>query len=130
MVSALVTYSVGQCCIIRFLVKEKVKPPKIHHELSLQYGDEMLSHASAYDRYSKFSEGSKEIANLLHVHILSTAVCCVNICLVKELILGNRQITVCSTAFTSGICVRSVETVIHEHLLFKKVCMPGWSQRC
>jgi hypothetical protein len=97
-------------------VKGKVKPAEIHHELSVQYGEEMLSHASACDWHSKFSEGSKEILNLLNVQIQSTAICCMNICLVEELILGNRRIAVRGTASDSGICIRSVETVIHERV--------------
>lgn len=114
MVSGLIIYSVGQCCIIRFLVKEKVKPAEIHYELNVQYGKEMLPCSSACGLYRKFSEDCKEIRNLLHVRIQPTAVCCVNICLMKELILGNKWIPVHITAFNSGMCVRSVETVIHE----------------
>jgi hypothetical protein len=70
----------------------------------------------------KFSEGHREISDLLHAHIEPEAVCDVNICCVKELILGSRQITACDIAFSSGISVGNVEAVIHEYLLLKKVC--------
>jgi hypothetical protein len=69
----------------------------------------------------KFSEGRREVSKLKHGHILPTAVCNVNIPCVKKLILGKRSITVCDTASNSGMSV-SVETNIHEHILFKKAC--------
>jgi hypothetical protein len=50
-----------------------------------------------------------------------TAVSDVNICHDEELIFGNRQITVCDIASNSSISIGSVETIIHEHLLLKKV---------
>jgi hypothetical protein len=61
MVSDLVTPSAEQHCIIRILVKEKVKPAEILCRLNAQYGEETMSHTSVYDWYSKFSEGCKEV---------------------------------------------------------------------
>jgi hypothetical protein len=52
-----VTLSVEQCCIIRFLVKEKVKLAEIIRGLSAQYGEETLSRASVYDWCNIFFEG-------------------------------------------------------------------------
>jgi hypothetical protein len=45
-----------------------------------------------------------------------------NTCCIEELILRNRQITICDITSNSGITVRSVETIVLEHLFFKKVC--------
>jgi hypothetical protein len=45
MASDLVIPSVEQCCIIKFLMKEKVKPAEILCKLNAQYGEETLSHA-------------------------------------------------------------------------------------
>jgi hypothetical protein len=42
-----------------------------------------------------------------------------NIPCVEELIVRSRQITVYDIASNSGISVESVETIIHEHLLFE-----------
>jgi hypothetical protein len=42
----------------------------------------------------------------------------VNICLVEQLILGNKQITVYDIASNISI---SVEKIIHEHLMFNRV---------
>jgi hypothetical protein len=65
MASDLITPCVEQCCIIKFLVKEKVKPAEILHRLNAQYGEETLSHASVCDWHNKFSEGHKEASELM-----------------------------------------------------------------
>jgi hypothetical protein len=49
MASDPVTPSVDQCHIIKFLMKEKVKPSKIRRGLNEQYEEETLSHANIYD---------------------------------------------------------------------------------
>jgi hypothetical protein len=54
-----VTAGVEQHCIIKFLVKEKVKPAEIHR----------MSCASVCDWCNEFFEGHKEVLNLLHAHI-------------------------------------------------------------
>jgi hypothetical protein len=50
--------------ITKFL--EKVKPAEILHRLKSQHGDKSLLHASVYDWYRMFSEGHKEVSNLLN----------------------------------------------------------------
>jgi hypothetical protein len=97
-------------------VKEKVKAAEILHRLSAQYGEETQSHADVYDWYSKFPEICKEILNIPHAHIQPIAICDVNVCFIKELIWGDRQIAVHDTVTNNGINVGTVETIIHVHL--------------
>jgi hypothetical protein len=47
----------------------------------------------------------------------------VNIHHVRQSVLGIRQITLYNTATNNGTNVEGVETVIHEHFLFKNVCI-------
>jgi hypothetical protein len=47
--SDLVTPSIEQYCIIKFLVKENVKSAEILHRLNPQYGEETLSFVSVHD---------------------------------------------------------------------------------
>jgi hypothetical protein len=44
-----VTFNVEQHCIMRFIVKEKLKPGEIFHKLNAHNGEETLSHASVCD---------------------------------------------------------------------------------
>jgi hypothetical protein len=61
MASEVVTPRIEQCCIIKFLVKESVKPAEILHRLNTQYGEETPSHASVCDWHSKFADGCKGV---------------------------------------------------------------------
>jgi hypothetical protein len=70
----------------------------------------------------KFFKGCKEVLSLAHAHVQSTVAHDVNIHNAEGLILRNR-ITVHDIASNNGIIVGNVETIIHEHLLFKKVCL-------
>lgn len=47
----------------------------------------------------------------------------------KEVILGKWWITVCYTASNNGMSVWNVETIIHEHIIFKKACAQ-WIPKC
>jgi hypothetical protein len=50
--------------------------------------------SSVYDWYKKFSESHKEVFKLLHAHVQPITVPDVNICHVKELILGKANYSV------------------------------------
>jgi hypothetical protein len=80
-----------------------------------------VSHASVCVWYSKFSKGNEEALNLLHAHVHPAALCDVNICGIKELILGNRRITMHDISCDSDIRVGSLETIMDEHMFFKNV---------
>jgi hypothetical protein len=45
-----------------------------------------------------------------------------NICHVKEPVLGIRQIRVYNFGASNRTSVENVETVIHKHFLFKNMC--------
>jgi hypothetical protein len=96
-------------------VKEKVKPAKILCSLNADNEEETLSCVSVYDWKDKSPEGHKEVLNLSHILVHPTAVFYVNICNIRQLIVGNKQITLHDIASNSGICVGSVVTIIHEH---------------
>lgn len=56
----IVTPSVEQCCVIKSLMNDEVKPEEICHRLHAQYGKETLSHTSVCDWYSKFLKAIKK----------------------------------------------------------------------
>jgi hypothetical protein len=49
MASDLLTPSVEQRCVIKFIVREEVKPIEIPRRLNAQYGEETLTYAGLYD---------------------------------------------------------------------------------
>jgi hypothetical protein len=74
--SDLVNPGVEQYYIIKYPVKEKMKPAKILHRLKAQYGEETLSWTCVYDWNNRFSEGCKQVSNLPHAHTQSGCVQC------------------------------------------------------
>lgn len=70
----------------------------------------------------RFSESHEQVTNWPHGYVQRTAVTDMNIHHIEELILENRRIKVCDTASKVCTSAGSVKTVIHEHLLLKKVC--------
>jgi hypothetical protein len=63
MASDPITTSAEQHCVIKFLVKENVKPAEILPSPSAENGKEIPSHTSVYHRCNKISEGHEEVAN-------------------------------------------------------------------
>jgi hypothetical protein len=90
MKSNLAFLSVEQRCIIKFLVKEKVKPAVILRMLNVQYGYDTLSSAGVPPHA------------LVHP-------------------IADRRIAERAITCNSGISIGSVETIIHEQFLFKKI---------
>jgi hypothetical protein len=121
MASNPVTRSVEQRCINKFLIKEEVKPAEILRRLSSQYGEEILSRASVCNWCSSFCEGREQVANRQHAQVQLIAVTDVNIRRVEVLILERRRIAVRDIASKVCASAGNVETMKHEHLLFKKV---------
>jgi hypothetical protein len=80
-----------------------------------------LSHGGMYDWCLRFSESYREVFNVFSAHFQLASVHDVNISCV-ELILRNRRTTVHDVASNCGISVENFEKIIHEHILFKKVC--------
>jgi histone-lysine N-methyltransferase SETMAR len=122
MAASSVSATVEQRCVIKFLVKENVKPAEILRRLQAQYGEQTMSRATVYEWCEQFREGRELVTNEAHGHIRPTAVTPVNIARVEQVILQNRQVTVRDIAAEVNISVGSVETIIHEHLRFRKVC--------
>lgn len=117
-----VPVDVKQRCIIKFLVKEKVKPAEVLRRLEAQFGEQTLSRERVYDWCRQFSKGRSLVTNDPHRNFRPTAVTPANIARVEQVILDNRRITVQNIAAEMHISVGSVETIISDHLHFPKVC--------
>ena len=122
MAASSVSVAVEQRCVIKFLVKEKVKPAEIFRRLQAQYGEQTMSRTRVYEWCEQFREGRELVTNEAHGHIRPTAVTPVNIARIEQMILENRRVTVRDIAAEVNISVGSVETIIHDHLRFRKIC--------
>jgi len=107
---------------MKFLVNEGVKPADIYRRLQAQYGDETLSRNKTFEWYKHFKEGSTSVTDDPgHGGSRPTAVITVNIQRMERLILDNRRVTCREIAQETNLSVGTVNTIIHEHLHFRKV---------
>jgi hypothetical protein len=73
-----------------------------------------------------FLKAARErVASRPHGHVQPTAVTDANIRPMEKLTFEKRRLKVCDIASKVCISAWSVETIIHENVLFKKVC-PRW----
>jgi len=108
--------------MMKFLVNEGVKPADIYRRLQAQYGDETLSHSKTFEWCKCFKDGRTSISDDPgHGGSQPTAVIPVNIQRVERLILDNRCITCHEIAQETNLSVGTVNTIIYEHLHFRKV---------
>ena len=113
--------SVAQRIIIKFLSKEGVKPIEILNRLRSQFGNETLSKSQVCKWHRSFSSGRNEVENLTHPRRPKTSITHENIKGVEGLIKHDRRITIDEIAFSVGISHGSVQAIIQDHLLFRKV---------
>lgn len=116
-----VPVSVAQRIIIRFLVNEGVKPSEVLTRLQAQFGDDTLSKTQVFDWATKFWDGRDRVENENHKQRPATSVNEDNIQAVRELVEGDRRITVANIASEVGISVGSVHTIVSDTLGYSKV---------
>ena len=117
-----VSVCMEQRVVMKFLVNEGVKPADIYRRLQAQYGDETLSRSKTSEWCKCFKDGHMSVSDDPgRGGSQLTAVIPVNTQCVKRLILDNRCITCRDIAQGTNLSVGTVNTIIHEHLHFRKV---------
>jgi len=117
-----VSVCMEQHVVMKFLVNEGVKPADIYSRLHAQYSDETLSCSKTFEWCERFKDGCTSISDDPgRGGSQPTAVIPVNIQCVERLILDNRCITCREIAQETNLSVGTVNTIIHEHLHFRKV---------
>ncbi|KAM9439909.1 prothymosin alpha-B isoform 1-T1 [Clarias gariepinus] len=113
--------SMKQRIVMKFLVKEGVKPIDIYRRLQAQYGIQALSRSKTFDWCKRFKEGRTSVNDDPgRGGSGPTAVIPVNIQRVENLILENPLITCRQIAEETHLSVGTVHTIIHERLHFRK----------
>ena len=117
-----VSACIEQRVVMKFLVNKGVKPADIYRRLQAQYDDETLSRSKTFEWCKHFKDASVSISDDPgHGGSKPKAVIPVNIQCVECLILDNRHITCREIAQEMNLSVGVVNTIIHEHLHFRKV---------
>lgn len=116
-----VPVSVAQRIVIRFLVRENVKTADIVTRLQAQFGNETLSTSQVYRWAKSFAEGRDMVENEPHNRRPRTSITPDNIKRVEEMILEDRRVTVRDLSEEVGISIGSIESIIHNHLEYRKI---------
>jgi len=95
--------SVARRVIIKFLVQEGVNPTEIFGRLTKQFKEETLSRARVFARHKQFTEGRERVENESHDRRPRTSVTGNNIRRVRQLLEGDRRLTVMESANEVGI---------------------------
>jgi hypothetical protein len=103
---------VAQRIIIKFLTKEGVKPSEILTRLKAQFGDATLSRTQVFDWASKFKGGRESVENESHDRRPRSSLTDENICAVRDVIEGDRRLTVDEIASEVGISHGSAHAII------------------
>src|SRR5688572_32291598 len=110
-----------QRTIIKFLVKEGTPVVEIVKRLKAVFAEETLSTSTIYEWAKRFKEGRTSVDDDKRAGAPRTAVTRDNIAAVDLAIKQNRRISVLELSSNIGVSVGSIDTIIHEHLLYSKV---------
>ncbi|XP_026316211.1 histone-lysine N-methyltransferase SETMAR-like [Hyposmocoma kahamanoa] len=113
--------SVAQRIVIKFLANERVKPSEIFTRLRAQFGDTTLSQNRVYTWAREFRDGRERVENESHRRRPRSSLTDENISAVRELIEGDRRLTVQEISSEIGISYGSVQSAITDHLGFRKI---------
>ena len=108
--------------VMKFHVTKGVKPVDICRRLQAQSGNETFSRSKTFEWYKRFKDGPLSIGDDPgRGGSQPTAFIPVSIQRVECLILDNRHITCREIVKVTNFSLGTVNTIIHEHLHFRKV---------
>lgn len=91
-------------------------------ELSSLYGDKAPSKTTVYRWYSEVNRGRSSVADEFREGRPKSVVVPQNIDAVRELIMQDRHVTYCEIEASLHISSTSIHSILHEHLVVKKIC--------
>jgi len=109
-----------QRIVIKFLVKESTPVIEIVKRLKAVYAENTLLISTIYEWAKRFKDGRTSVDDK-RAGASRTAVTQDNITPVDLAIKENRRISVLELSSSIGVCAGSIDTIIHEHLLYSKV---------
>ena len=110
-----------QQIVIKFLVKEGTPVVEIVKRLKAVFGEDTLSTSTIYEWAKQFKDGRISVDDDKRVVVPRAAITQDNIAAVDLAIKQNRWISVLELSSNVGVSVGSIDTIIHEHLLYSKV---------
>ena len=122
-----VPITTAQRVVIKFLTNENVGPNEIWRRLRAQYGESTLPKTQVKFWHKEFRGGRDAVKNTSHQRRPRTSTTPENIAAVRDLIEGDRRLTVVEICQELGISYVSVEPILKKELQFRKIstrCVP------
>ena len=111
-----------QCINLKFLVWLGKTPPDALRTLQEVYGDETMSRSHVFEWHKQFKEGHKDVEDDSRSGRPSTSRTVHNVECVKQMVCGDRQLTVRMITDELEINRDSVWKIIAEDLGMRKIC--------
>jgi len=112
---------IEQRAIIKYLQKKGLSPKEIHEDMVSVLGDDAPSYQIVKNWCRDFRCGKESCHQAPGAGPSTTACTPVNIDAVHDTIMADRRVMVQQLSDILHISVGSVETIVHEHLGFRKV---------
>jgi len=112
----------AQCAIIQFLSAEGVSGTDIYSRMKNVYGTECMSRTAVFRWCSDFRHGRVSTADMQRPGQANVVITQESIAAVNSLVRENRRITTREIADSLSVSEGTVDTILHEHLQYSKVC--------
>jgi len=110
-----------QRSIMHFLIAEGVSSAEIYRRLSAVFKENTMSRSRVFEWCARFRRGRKSLRDDARAGAPRIAVTDANIRRVEACIIADTCVSTRTIAARIGICIGSVNRIIHEHLGLKKV---------
>ena len=108
--------------VIFYNFKRGLSRKQCFEEINRVLGDKSCSLATIKRWYNEFQRGRLSLSDGFRAPKLKTAVTEKNIDLVRNMIDEDRHVTVRSIQATLKIGVKAINTILHQHLMVRKLC--------
>ena len=115
--------TIAQHVVIKFLTNENVGSNEIWRRLRAQYGESTLSKTQVKFWHKEFRGGRDAMQNTSHQRRPRTSITPEDITAVRDLIEGDRRLTVVEICQELGTCISygSVQSIIKNEMPFRKI---------
>ena len=111
-----------QLAVKLFLVAEGEHNADIYQRMVTVYGDHCLSRTAVNKWCKSFREGQQTTLDLPRPGQAKKVVTNDSIASVNEMIQANRRVTTREISHELNLCKGTVNTIIHQHLGYNKIC--------
>jgi HTH domain in Mos1 transposase len=112
---------IEQRSAIKFCLRNEISAAETYRMLQKAYGDQTLSQKNVFKWYKDFKEGRERVEDMERSGRPSTSCDEHHVNKIKELVLGNRRLTIRDLADMVNISFGSIQSILKDQLGLKRV---------